>query len=87
MKKERAMKVVIRLSAKQEAKALPIILRQSPGMVLPDRTYILSEETLIKLRAEGIKYRAISRLPVNLLGPLPRKDEDPQHHKCLHPTQ
>jgi hypothetical protein len=51
------MKVVIRLSEKQEAKALPIILRQSPGMVLPDRTYILSEDTVSRLRAAGIRYR------------------------------
>ena len=55
------MKVVIRFSAKQEVKALPIILRQSPGIILPERTYILSEETLNKLTAEGIKFKEISR--------------------------
>jgi hypothetical protein len=55
------MKVVIRLTAQQEAKVLPIILRQAPGMVLPDRTYILSQETLLKLKSEGIKFKEISR--------------------------
>jgi hypothetical protein len=56
------VKVVIRLSTREEAKALPVILRDSPGMVLPNRTYILSEETLIKLQAEGVKYREIGRV-------------------------
>lgn len=52
------MKMVIRFSAKQEAKALPILLRHSPGMVLPNRTYILSVEAVQKLRAEGVKFQA-----------------------------
>lgn len=55
------MKVVIRFNAKQEAKALPLILRHSPGMVLPNRTYILSEEVLQRLRQEGIKFTEIGR--------------------------
>jgi hypothetical protein len=60
-KQERSMKIVIRLTTKQEAKALPIILRHSPGMVLPGRTYIVSEETVIKLKAEGIRFKEIGR--------------------------
>lgn len=32
------MKLAIRLSKREEAKALPILLRHSPGMVLTDRT-------------------------------------------------
>jgi hypothetical protein len=38
------MRVIIRLTAKEEARALPILLRHSPGAILPDRTYVLSEE-------------------------------------------
>ncbi len=38
------MKVIIQLSRNEEAKALPILLRHSPGMVLRERTYVLSDD-------------------------------------------
>ena len=41
----------------QEAKEV----RKAPGMILPDRTYILPEETLASLSAAGIKFKEISR--------------------------
>ena len=40
------MKVIIQLSREEEAKALPILLRHSPGMILPERTYVLGEESV-----------------------------------------
>jgi len=55
------MKVVVRFTVKQEAKALPIILRHSPGMILKNRTYILSKEAVQKLREAKIKFREIGR--------------------------
>jgi hypothetical protein len=55
------MKVVIRLSAKQEARALPILLRHSPGAILPDRTYVISEEAARALRDAGIDFSELSR--------------------------
>ena len=55
------MKIVVRFTAKQQAKALPIILRSGPGMVFPDRTYFLDEPTVTRLRALGIKFTEISR--------------------------
>src|SRR5262249_24919028 len=55
------MKVVIRLSAKQEAKALPILLRHSPGAVLPDRTYVISEGAAKALHEAGIDFDLLSR--------------------------
>ena len=55
------MKIVVRFSEKQEAKALPILLRHSPGMVLPKRTYILAEVAVKKLLKEGIKFQEICR--------------------------
>ena len=55
------MKVVVRFTAKQEAKALPVILRHSPGVVLPRRTYILSEAVVKMLTQEGIQFNEISR--------------------------
>lgn len=55
------MKVIIRLSAKQEAQALPLLLRHSPGTVLADRTYVISEEAAKALRLANIKFTEISR--------------------------
>jgi hypothetical protein len=55
------MKVIIQMSVREEAKALPILLRHSPGMVLRERTYVLSEEAVSALRAAGIKFTELSR--------------------------
>jgi hypothetical protein len=55
------MKVIVQFSQEEEAKALPILLRHSPGMVLPGRTYVLSAEALAALRAAGIRFTEISR--------------------------
>ena len=51
------MKVVIRLSAKEELRALPILLRHSPGKILPGRTYVISEEAAKALRDAGIVFK------------------------------
>ena len=55
------MKVIIRLSRREELKALPIIYRHSPSMVLPNGTYVLSEEALEALRAKGVRFKEVSR--------------------------
>ena len=55
------MKVIIRLTAKEEARALPILLRHSPGAILPDRTYVVSEEAAKALRAAGVDFTEVSR--------------------------
>ena len=55
------MSVVIRLSASEELKALPILLRHSPGSVLPDRTYVLSEAAARALRVGGVRFSELSR--------------------------
>jgi hypothetical protein len=55
------MKVVIRLSPREELKALPILLRHSPGVILPDRTYILSVEAVRALRSAGVRFKEIVR--------------------------
>lgn len=54
------MKVVIRLTKREEAKALPILLRHSPGMILPDRTYVLGFEAVQALRAADVKYTELT---------------------------
>ena len=55
------MKVVIQLTKAEEAKALPILLRHSPGTVLPSRTYIINKEAVTKLRQSGIRFAELSR--------------------------
>jgi hypothetical protein len=55
------MKVIIRFSAREELKALPILLRHSPGTVLAGRTYVLSEEATTALREAGIRFEEVSR--------------------------
>ena len=54
------MPVVIRFSAKEELRALPILLRHSPGTMLPERTYVLSAEAVLALQEEGIRFRTLS---------------------------
>ena len=53
------MKVVIQMSAREELKALPILLRHSPGMVFPERTYILSEQAVDALRQAGVRFKVL----------------------------
>jgi len=55
------MKVIIQLSKEEEAKALPILLRHSPGMVLPERTYVLGEDVVGRLQNAGIRFTQLSR--------------------------
>jgi hypothetical protein len=55
------MKVIIQFSVREEAKALPILLRHSPGMVLPERTYVLGEEAIGALREAGVRFTELSR--------------------------
>lgn len=53
-------KQVIRLTKREEAKALPILLRHSPGMVLGDRTYVLTAEAVAALRDAGVRFEELS---------------------------
>lgn len=55
------MEKVIRLTEREEAKALPILLRHSPGVVLPNRTYILGHQAVQALQDAGIAFRELSR--------------------------
>lgn len=50
------MSVAVRFTRREEERALPILLRHSPGMVLRDRTYVLSEEAVSALRDGGIRF-------------------------------
>ncbi len=54
------MRLVIRLNAKEELKALPILLRHSAGMALPDATYVVSREAAQALRGAGVLFSEVS---------------------------
>ena len=54
------MKAVIQFTKPQEARALPILLRHSPGAVLPNRTYVLEEDAVAELRKSGIRFVSLS---------------------------
>jgi hypothetical protein len=55
------MKIIIQLNREEEAKALPILLRHSPGMVLPERIYVLGEDAVGSLRNGGIRFIQLRR--------------------------
>jgi hypothetical protein len=55
------MKAVIQLSAREELKALPILLRDSPGVVLGDRIYVISVDAARRLREAGVRFTEVSR--------------------------
>lgn len=57
------MKLAIQLSEAEEAKALPVLLRHSPGMVLPNRTYVISAEAAKSLGQAGIQFTKVSPEP------------------------
>lgn len=55
------MKVVIQLSEEEELKALPILLRHSPGMMLRNGTYVISTDAARRLRQEGVQFTELGR--------------------------
>ena len=61
------MRVAIQLIQSEEARALPILLRHGPGMVLPNRTYVLYEGAITALRDAGIRFTELSREPSSQL--------------------
>jgi hypothetical protein len=55
------MNVAVQLTEEEEAKALPILLRHSPGMILPNRTYLVSREAMGQLQHAGVQFIVLSR--------------------------
>jgi hypothetical protein len=56
------MTVIIQLSAQEELKALPILLRSSPGVALPGCTYVISSEAARRLRDAGVRFKELNRI-------------------------
>lgn len=55
------MKVAVRFTKKEELKAIPILFRHSPGMMLPGDIYVISEGAAAALREAGIHFTEVSR--------------------------
>ena len=55
------MQTIIQLTEVEEAKALSILLRHSPGAILPNRTYVISDEAVKQLRQAGVQFTELSR--------------------------
>ena len=54
------MKIVIRLTVREELKALPILLRHSTGTILPGRTYVLSAGAVQALQEAGVRFTTVA---------------------------
>jgi hypothetical protein len=55
------MRTVIRVSQRDTAKAWALLVRHSPGVALPDRVFVVSEEAARALREAGIRFSELSR--------------------------
>ena len=50
------MKVVVQFSVREEERALPFLLRHSPGTILPERVYVISVDAVRALREAGVRF-------------------------------
>jgi hypothetical protein len=57
------MRIIIKIRAKDRAKAWDILVRHSPGTALPECTFIVSGEAIKALRLAGVKFKEIAREP------------------------
>ena len=54
------MKLVVRFTAEEELRALRVLLRHSPGSVLPERTYILEDAAVRELQDAGVTFTEVT---------------------------
>ncbi len=55
------MKIVIQVSPRDSAEAWSLLVSHSPGMALPDRMFVVSEEAVRALREARIRFSELSR--------------------------
>lgn len=55
------MSMVIRISPRDNAKAWALLVRHSPGIALPDRVFVVSDEAVRALRKAGIRFSELAR--------------------------
>jgi hypothetical protein len=53
------MRTVIQVSPRASAKARALLVRHSPGVALPDRVFVVSEEAVRTLRNAGIRFSGL----------------------------
>jgi hypothetical protein len=51
--------IIVQFTEEEEAKALPILLRHSPGTILANRTYVVNFSVGQALLAAGVEFRAV----------------------------
>jgi hypothetical protein len=54
--------VVVRFSRRAELRALPILLRHSPGTILRGGFYIIRDDAARALRDAGVKFTLVTRV-------------------------
>lgn len=54
------MSIVLQFTAEEEVKAIPILLRHSPGAILPNRTYLVDQGLVALLRDAQITFREMT---------------------------
>jgi len=54
------MKTVIQVGESDDAKAWALLQRHSPGVALPNRTFVVSPEAADALRQAGIRFQVLS---------------------------
>jgi hypothetical protein len=54
------MSVVLQFTSDNEALALPILLRHSPGTILANHTYVVDDAAANALRDAGIVFREVA---------------------------
>lgn len=54
------MKVAVRFTKTEELKAVPILMRHSPGMMLPGDIYVISTEAATALREAGVRFTEVT---------------------------
>ena len=54
------MKIAVRFTGKEELKAIPILMRHSPGMMLPGDLYVISAEAAEALRHAGVRFTEVT---------------------------
>lgn len=64
------MKVAVRFTANEELKAVPILMRHSPGMMLPGDIYVVSVEAVDALRQAGVQFTELTSeaIPADVQG-------------------
>jgi hypothetical protein len=62
------MNAVIQISVEDEVRALGVLLRHSPGTILPNRTYVIDDAAARAFRDAGVAFREIAGLPLTTSG-------------------